>query len=87
MESHLILYLKKLSGGLMENERVLSILQRHTVSQSEIMYGDRIESDLGLCSFDMMLIVYEIEEELHKTIDFRKLHSDMTVKEFLAVIG
>lgn len=47
----------------------------------------RLASDLGLCSFDMMLLLFKIEEATGKTIDASNLESDMTVEELLEVIA
>ena len=46
----------------------------------------RLASDLGLCSFDMMLLLYKLEETVDIQIDVSKLKNDMTVEELLKII-
>lgn len=51
-----------------------------------INHDSRLASDLGLCSFDMMLLLFKIEEAVGIQIDISKLKSDMTVGEILDII-
>lgn len=52
-----------------------------------IKIDSRLASDLGLCSFDMMLLLFKIEEEAGITIDASRLKNDMTVGDLLEVIA
>ena len=46
----------------------------------------KLASDLGLCSFDMMLLLFNIEERAGVQINISNLKKNMTVKELLNVI-
>lgn len=48
--------------------------------------NSKLVSDLGLCSFDMMLLLYKLEEAVGIQIDASKLKRDMTVEELLQLI-
>lgn len=52
----------------------------------EIFPDSRLSSDLGLCSFDMMLLLFQIEKIIGTQVDLSLLKNDMTVSEMLNIL-
>lgn len=52
----------------------------------EVLPEQRIASDLGLCSFDIMMIIVQIEELYGCQVDVSLIKKDMTVREFFSVV-
>lgn len=52
----------------------------------EIRYESKLYDEIGLCSFDMMVIIGIIEDEYNKSVDLIKLSKDMTIKGLINAI-
>lgn len=52
----------------------------------EIRYESKLYDEIGLCSFDMMVIIGIIEDEYNKRVDLIKLSKDMTIKGLINAI-
>ena len=46
----------------MKYQQLCTVLRDYLVEEKEIFPEDRLSADLGLCSFDMMVIIERIEE-------------------------
>lgn len=60
-----------------------AILQKHTESSIQITTQSRLIDDLGLCSFDMMVIIAELEEISGKKFNFNHTEPLYTVQDLL----
>lgn len=56
-------------------------------NNSNVSENSRIISDLGLCSFDVMVLLSRIEHEVHHPIDATVMTRDMTVKQLYDLIS
>lgn len=52
----------------------------------EIGYESKLYDEIGLCSFDMMVIIRIIEDEYKKSVDLIELSKDMTIKGLINAI-
>lgn len=52
----------------------------------EIGYESKLYDEIGLCSFDMMVIIGIIEDEYKKSVDLIELSKDMTIKGLINAI-
>lgn len=52
----------------------------------EIGYESKLYDEIGLCSFDMMVIIGIIEDEYNKSVDLIELSKDMTIKGLINAI-
>ena len=52
----------------------------------EIGYESKLYDEIGLCSFDMMVIIGIIEYEYKKSVDLIELSKDMTIKGLINAI-
>lgn len=71
----------------MSFERLCELLAEIAPVPETICLESRLSSDLGLCSFDMMLLLLRIEESIAAEIDTSALKSDMTLHEILTLIN
>lgn len=62
---------------------ILGVLQEERI----ILPNDRLTEDLCLCSFDMMVIIAQIEEEYGCQLDVTSVKKDMTVQELFSVVS
>ncbi len=53
----------------------------------EILPEHSLLNDLGLCSFDMMVLIVQIEEISEKNIDVSSMRNNMTVQELFTLIN
>ena len=53
----------------------------------EILPEYSLLNDLGLCSFDMMVLIVQIEEISEKNIDVSSMRNNMTVQELFTLIN
>ena len=51
-----------------------------------IGYESKLYDEIGLCSFDMMVIIGIIEDEYKKSVDLIELSKDMTIKGLVNAI-
>ncbi len=61
--------------------KIINVETKEDVSQKHLA------SDLGLCSYDMMVLLVEIEDTCGHEIDTGLIKKDMTVTELLDVIN
>lgn len=59
---------------------VLYSLLSDMVENCEITEDSKLRDDLGLCSYDMMLLIALLEEKTGKKINLTVLKNDLTVK-------
>lgn len=52
-----------------------------------IQANDRLASDLGLCSFDLMVLLFNLEQTIGHQIDASSMKKDITVKELFDLIS
>lgn len=52
----------------------------------EIGYESKLYDEIGLCFFDMMVIIGIIEDEYKKSVDLIELSKDMTIKGLINAI-
>lgn len=50
------------------------------VENCEITEDSKLRDDLGLCSYDMMLLIALLEEKTGKKVNMTVLKNDVTVK-------
>jgi phosphopantetheine attachment domain protein len=73
----IIMDIKELVGIIKE------VLETNDV---EIGYESKLYDEIGLCSFDMMVIIGIIEDEYKKSVDLIELSKDMTIKGLINAI-
>ena len=66
---------------MMTTEDFFQILKRHCQIES-IDYDSKLVDDLGLCSFDMMMIITESEKEYGVHFSFQTTEKIITVADF-----
>lgn len=76
-----------LFGGKMDLNELKMIISKQLSLENGINQSDRLATDLGLCSFDMMVIIVEIENVCGHEINTALIKKDMTVAELLGVIN
>lgn len=59
---------------------VLYSLLADMVENCEITEDSKLRDDLGLCSYDMMLLIALLEEKTGKKVNMTVLKNDVTVK-------
>ena len=64
-------------------EMVEEIADKHSI----VSGNSRITSDLGLCSFDVMVLLSRIEHEVNHPIDVALMTRDMTIKQLYDLIN
>lgn len=62
---------------------IKEVLETDTIA---IKADSRLYDEIGLCSFDMMVIIGIIEDEYNKSVDLDDLSNDMTVKGLINAI-
>lgn len=72
---------------LMSYEQLCRIINKQSSKFQNITLESKLSDDLGLSSFDLMVIIVEIEEKSDRQIDVSFLHKNMTVEELLSVIN
>lgn len=70
----------------MKLEQLCSIISSQINIEEKINSTDRL-SDLGICSFDMMVIIVEIKTLCGHDVDTTLIKKDMTVLELLNLIN
>ena len=70
----------------MEYNRLCKMICSVKEKEMEIHPCDKMASDLGLCSFELMVLIVQIEGECNCEIDVSLLNYDMTVQELLDVM-
>ena len=71
----------------MSYEQLCRIINKQSSKFQNITLESKLSDDLGLSSFDLMVIIVEIEEKSDRQIDVSFLHKNMTVEELLSVIN
>lgn len=71
----------------MEFKQLCTIISGVLQEERMILPTDRLAEDLCLCSFDMMVIIAQIEEEYGCQLDVASVKKDMTVQELFSVVS
>ena len=71
----------------MSYEQLCRIINKQSSKFQNITLESKLSDDSGLSSFDLMVIIVEIEEKSDRQIDVSFLHKNMTVEELLSVIN
>ena len=71
----------------MKFDQLSSIISSQMKLKRELQVTERLSSDIGMCSFDMMVLIVEIENACGHEINAQLIKKDMTVKELLKVIN
>lgn len=59
----------------------------HLSAIKDVLPDSKLDEDLGLCSFDVMAIICDIERSKKVSVDISKFKSGMTVSEFFEAIS
>lgn len=62
------------------------MLQNLLPEVKEILPTHRLACDLGLCSFDMMMLLFQIESDCGCQVDVSTIKQDITVEELFELI-
>ena len=62
-------------------EHVEKVILQQVNYSGEIQPSSRLEDDIGVCSFDMMVIIYELEKQFNVKIDTSKFKKQMTIQD------
>ena len=71
----------------MDYTKFLSILQNILPETKVLHANSRLAGDLGLCSFDMMMLLFQVEREYGCEVDVSAVKQDITVKELFELIN
>lgn len=71
----------------MELQQLCDIISSQMKLDKKIERTDCLSSDIGMCSFDMMVLIVELENACGHEINTMMIKNDMTVEEFLAVVN
>lgn len=63
------------------------IISKQLSLENGVKASDHLATDLGLCSFDMMVLIVEIENVCGHEINTTLIKKDMTIAELLNVIN
>lgn len=63
------------------------IIAENLSTTRTIQANDRLASDLGLCSFDLMVLLFNLEQTIGHQIDASSMKKDITVKELFDLIS
>lgn len=63
------------------------IISKQLSLENGVKASDHLATDLGLCSFDMMVLIVEIENVCGHEINTTLIKRDMTIAELLNVIN
>ncbi|MCM1060671.1 MAG: hypothetical protein NC452_10285 [Eubacterium sp.] len=68
-------------------DKLCSMISNISSKSEEIFPESRLSSDLGLCSFDIMMLIFQIEEICGNKVCIFSIKKDMTVKELYDLIS
>ena len=66
----------------MKYEQFCTLINDVFPEKKEILPENCLASDLGLCSFDLMMLICLIEKNNGNNVNLSLLRNDMTVREF-----
>lgn len=69
----------------MEYEKFCSLIHDLLPEEQEILPDKHLSSDLGICSFDMMMLIFQIEELSEHKVEISEIKKDMTVRDFFGL--
>ena len=75
-----------IKGGIIMKtlEKLASIIRKNTEWKEDIHPDDHLVNDLGIDSLDVLLIVGDLEDEFHITIDTDEIKEMKYVKDVVA---
>lgn len=71
----------------MKFEQLSSIISSQMALERKIQRTESLSNDIGMCSFDMMVMIVEIENACGHEINTALIKKDMTVDELLSIIN
>lgn len=71
----------------MKFEQLSSIISSQMALERKIKRTESLSNDIGMCSFDMMVLIVEIENACGHEINTALIKKDMTVDELLSIIN
>ena len=72
---------------IMDYTKFLSIIQNILPATKDILPTSRLSGDLGLCSFDMMMLLFQLERVCGCQVDVSSVKQDITVNELFELIS
>lgn len=68
--------------------KVLTGILKEVLETDDVEFGleSKLYDEIGLCSFDMMVIIGIIEDGYDKSVDLIELSKDMTIKGLINAI-
>lgn len=70
----------------MEYNQFCTMISNILPEPKKILPENCLSSDLGLCSFDMMILIFQIEEACGHQVVVSSIKQDITVKELYELI-
>lgn len=70
----------------MTYNQLCEIIQEIADTNSIVSRKSRLTSDLGLCSFDMMVLLSRLEDKINHSIDVTTISQDMTIEQLYEMI-
>lgn len=71
----------------MKFKQLSSIISSQMALERKIQGTETLSNDIGMCSFDMMMLIVEIENECGYEINTDLIQKDTTVDELLSIIN
>lgn len=71
---------------IMEYNKLCKMINDILPEAKKILPEDCLANDLGLCSFDMMMLIFQLEKECGHQISISDIKKDMTVKELFELV-
>ena len=71
----------------MKFKQLSGIISSQMALEREIQLTEHLNSDLGMCSYDMMVLIVEIENVCGHEINTKLIKRDMTVEELLNIVN
>lgn len=70
----------------MEYDKLCEIINDILPEKKKISPEDYIVKDLGLCSFDIMVLIFQLEEEFGHQVRISDVKKDMMIKELFELV-
>lgn len=72
----------------MDEEQLIELLAKTSGKPfADIHLSSKLDEDLGLCSFDIMVLVYSIESKTDYSVDVKQLSLNRSVEGLLSAIS
>lgn len=70
----------------MEYDELLEIIKDVLPIKRDVQPDSKLKEDLGLCSFDMMLIILKLEKYINNEVDTSEFAKADTVNELYKIV-